>query len=433
MTRPPFATGRFPLPSTDRTRLPFRSAVRLLPLALALVLGLSPADAAPVDPAQVGTMAAAWMDRSVGFQGARIHSVRPLTWDAAQPAFYLVRLDPGGWILAGGDDALRPVVGWSTQGPVDGGLPPALASHLQDVERAVLDLRAAGGDGDGDGGRNQAAWSDLLHGHGPGSTGLRTSPGDVQPMLAAAWGQGSLYNTDCPGDPAGPGGHAFVGCVGVAIAQVLEYWNWPRQGQSVQSYTHETYGVIRVDFHQETYDWDAIMPDEINADVKELLYHAGVSVRMNYGPGSSTAQSSMIATGLRSFFRYQDTTLESMSAYYNIPKESLKNSIDSFNQAVVNGKDLEYGKPILDNAPQIITPPYFAMRLWPKVHFTMGGVGINTRAEVIDREGNPIPKLFAAGEVTGGVHGASRLGSCSITDCLVFGRIAGRNAAGAGA
>lgn len=126
-------------------------------------------------------------------------------------------------------------------------------------------------------------------------------------------------------------------------------------------------------------------------------------------------------------------SMESLAAYYNIPKEPLKNSIDSFNQAVINGKDLEYGKPILDNAPQIITPPYFAMRLWPKVHFTMGGVGINTRAEVIDRKGNPIPKLFAAGEVTGGVHGASRLGSCSITDCLVFGRIAGRNAAGAGA
>lgn len=126
-------------------------------------------------------------------------------------------------------------------------------------------------------------------------------------------------------------------------------------------------------------------------------------------------------------------SMESLSAYYNIPKESLKNSIDSFNQAVVSGKDLEYGRPILDNAPQIITPPYFAMRLWPKVHFTMGGVGINARAEVLDRAGKPIPKLFAAGEVTGGVHGASRLGSCSITDCLVFGRIAGRNAAGAGA
>ena len=126
------------------------------------------------------------------------------------------------------------------------------------------------------------------------------------------------------------------------------------------------------------------------------------------------------------------SSIEELAAQYDIPTESLQNTIAAFNRAVVYGKDSEFGKPILGNAQQIQTPPYYAMRLWPKVHFTMGGVGINTRAEVLDRDGNPIPKLFAAGEVTGGVHGASRLGSCSITDCLVFGRIAGKNVAGAG-
>lgn len=122
-------------------------------------------------------------------------------------------------------------------------------------------------------------------------------------------------------------------------------------------------------------------------------------------------------------------SIDALAAHYGIPKEFLKHTISAFNQAVANGKDIEFGKPILNNVPQINTSPYFAMRLWPKVHFTMGGIGINARAEVLDRDGNPIPKLFAAGEVTGGVHGASRLGSCSITDCLVFGRIAGKNAA----
>ncbi len=74
-------------------------------------------------------------------------------------------------------------------------------------------------------------------------------------------------------------------------------------------------------------------------------------------------------------------------------------------------------------------PPYYAMRLWPKVHHTMGGVCIDTSARVINIDGQVIPGLYAAGEVTGGVHGACRLGSCAITECLVFGRIAGRNAA----
>ncbi|MFA7331841.1 MAG: C10 family peptidase, partial [Candidatus Delongbacteria bacterium] len=85
-----------------------------------------------------------------------------------------------------------------------------------------------------------------------------------------------------------------------------EYWNWPQQGEFIQSYYHETYGEISVDFNQEFYNWDAISPTTVNADVKELLYHAGVSVRMNYGPNSSSAQSSMISTALRSYFRYQD-------------------------------------------------------------------------------------------------------------------------------
>jgi flavocytochrome c len=125
------------------------------------------------------------------------------------------------------------------------------------------------------------------------------------------------------------------------------------------------------------------------------------------------------------------SSIEGLAEQYDISTESLQNTIAAFNRTVANGKDSEFGKPILGNAQQIHTHPFYAMRLWPKVHFTMGGVGINTRAEVLDRDGNPIPKLFAAGEVTGGVHGASRIGSCSITDCLVFGRIAGNNAAGA--
>ena len=59
----------------------------------------------------------------------------------------------------------------------------------------------------------------------------------------------------------------------------------------------------------------------------------------------------------------------------------------------------------------------------------MGGVKINTETQVIDKEGNVIPNLFAAGEVTGGIHGSNRLGGNALTDTVVFGRIAGANAA----
>lgn len=122
-------------------------------------------------------------------------------------------------------------------------------------------------------------------------------------------------------------------------------------------------------------------------------------------------------------------TLKELAAFYDIPYQNIQETIEDFNKSFINGFDKSFGKPLIENASPIVNPPYYAMRLWPKVHFTMGGIRINVDSQVIDLEGNIIQGLYAAGEITGGVHGASRLGSCSITDCIVFGRIAGKKAA----
>ncbi|MFP4186902.1 MAG: FAD-binding protein, partial [Acholeplasmataceae bacterium] len=57
----------------------------------------------------------------------------------------------------------------------------------------------------------------------------------------------------------------------------------------------------------------------------------------------------------------------------------------------------------------------------PKVHHTMGGVRIDTKGRILDTKNEPIRNLYAIGEVTGGIHGASRLGSCAVTECVVMG------------
>jgi succinate dehydrogenase/fumarate reductase flavoprotein subunit len=119
--------------------------------------------------------------------------------------------------------------------------------------------------------------------------------------------------------------------------------------------------------------------------------------------------------------------LQDLANFYNIPLKDLNESLNNFNECFIEGVDKYFKKPLIEKANPIISPPYYAMRLWPKVHFTMGGIRIDSKARVIDIDGQAIENLYAAGEVTGGVHGASRLGSCSITDCLVFGRIAGKN------
>jgi len=121
--------------------------------------------------------------------------------------------------------------------------------------------------------------------------------------------------------------------------------------------------------------------------------------------------------------------LEDLASYYRLPYDTLQATVEKYNTYVTNNLDEEFGKPFPSKTAPMTHPPYYAIRLWPKVHHTMGGVQINVRGQVIDLNQNPIRGLFAAGEVTGGVHGACRLGSCAITDCLVFGRISGRNAA----
>ena len=142
------------------------------------------------------------------------------------------------------------------------------------------------------------------------------------------------------------------------------------------------------------------------------------------------AQGWDISRGLKKGVVRKFDGLRELAQAYEIPLTELEATVEKFNAFVRNGNDEEFDKPILPDAAPVEVPPYYAVRLWPKVHFTMGGVQIDTEARVLDLDGRPIPGLYAAGEVTGGVHGACRLGSCAITECLVFGRIAGRNAAG---
>lgn len=123
-------------------------------------------------------------------------------------------------------------------------------------------------------------------------------------------------------------------------------------------------------------------------------------------------------------------TMTELASTFAMPHGQLEATVQRYNHAITAGEADSFGKPLLRGAQVITKPPFYAIRLWPKVHFTSGGVGIDPQTRVVDLGGRPIPHLFAAGEVCGGVHGASRLGNCALTECMVFGRIAGQQAAG---
>lgn len=120
-------------------------------------------------------------------------------------------------------------------------------------------------------------------------------------------------------------------------------------------------------------------------------------------------------------------TLEAIADAYNIPKAAFLEEVQKFNGYVKAGKDPEFNRVLTFNKGVTISKaPYYAIEVTPKIHHTCGGVLINTKAQVLCAATNrPIKGLYAAGEITGGVHGASRLGTVAATDALVFGMIAG--------
>ncbi|SJZ63356.1 urocanate reductase [Cetobacterium ceti] len=118
-------------------------------------------------------------------------------------------------------------------------------------------------------------------------------------------------------------------------------------------------------------------------------------------------------------------TLDEGAKHFNIDAKELKNSVEKYNGYTKTGKDLEFEKR--GGLITLETPPYYILKVAPAIHHTMGGLVIDEKARVLDKKGKVIKGLYAAGEVTGDIHGKNRLGSNAIADITVFGRIAGKN------
>ncbi len=140
--------------------------------------------------------------------------------------------------------------------------------------------------------------------------------------------------------------------------------------------------------------------------------------------GASKAQT--LDWGLKYNVIKKADTLEELAEIYAIPADALKAQVESWNKAVDTGEDSEFGRP-MQKAMKLEQGPWYAVRMWPKVHYCMGGVKVNTRSEVLHLVSyKPIAGLYAAGEATGGIHGASRLGACAVAEGVVTGRNAGQ-------
>ena len=266
--------------------------------------------AAEVTPVTAATVARHFMER----QGVKA----PLTQAYCRlQEMYLFTATDGAFVLVAADDCVRPILAYSLSSPFADTLPDHIASWLQGYADEIVWLRSRGATA-------SAAvcneWDALLK--DDGQEPLYTVV--VAPLLTTTWKQGSPYNTLCPMDTLNR--KTISGCVAIAMAQVMKYWNHPAQGVGSYSYSTANCGTMSANFSATTYDW-AHMPNSITSAsptvnvnaVATLVYHAGVAAKMKYGYSSSSAttvSSNNLNTvtgerALRTFFKY-DKALHSV-------------------------------------------------------------------------------------------------------------------------
>jgi len=119
-------------------------------------------------------------------------------------------------------------------------------------------------------------------------------------------------------------------------------------------------------------------------------------------------------------------TLEELADILGIDKKQFLETVKNYNSYIERGEDPEFNRSI---AHPIAVPPFYGIEIGPNLMFTLGGVRINEQAEVLSTDGRPIPGLYAAGEVAGAGHGANYMSGNYVAMAIVFGRIAGQNAA----
>lgn len=161
---------------------------------------------------------------------------------------------------------------------------------------------------------------------------------------------------------------------------------------------------------------------------KDILAQTGKTAYLLFDQGvreSLKAIEGYVKQGLLT----QDDTLAGLAAKLNMSAENLEANVKAYNdyQASGNG-DKDFGRKASEMPRAIATGPYYAVEVGPAVHHTMGGIKINTNAEVLNTSDAVIPGLYAAGEVTGGVHGGNRLGGNAVADICIYGKIAADSA-----
>jgi len=189
--------------------------------------------------------------------------------------FYIFNLEPSGFIIISSNENTIPIIGYSFNENINlDNLPIQLDRVLDSYRENILYSINNNIEGSLE---IQSLWTKYSENIDRG-----ISIREVTPLITAMWNQGGEWNNLCPED-------ALVGCVAVAMGQVMYYWGHPTTGAGYSSYYHSMYGPLSVNFSEYTYDFSNMEDGNATYDSQLLLYHAGVSVNMDYSPWGSGA------------------------------------------------------------------------------------------------------------------------------------------------
>ena len=254
--------------------------------------------ATPVDQATAKAVASKFMSTS------NVHLTCTYRTESDATALFVFNTSDG-FVIVSADDCETPIIGYSHEGhfnPND--VPMQLEAYLQDFVARIQ----YGIENHVDADEITAKQWELVK--TIGRLNESKSAKAVEPLLTENWEQGCLYNSLCPEIGKVPCGHAEVGCVAVAMGQIMHYWRYPETGWGSHSYNNTGF-QLSADFGNTTYDWDH-MPDSLTDNstdaeieaVATLLFHCGVSVEMKYQSNGSGADSGDVPDALIRYFNY---------------------------------------------------------------------------------------------------------------------------------
>jgi hypothetical protein len=262
-------------------------------------------------------------------------------------AYYYVFNDQNkGFVIVSGNDATTPILGYSLEGSFNpDSIPDVIENWLKGYEEQIQIITENNLSTDS---TAKAEWNSLLKSSLSGAASSATII--VNNLVNTTWNQNKYYNKSCPTSANAASdcsGRVYAGCVATAMAQIMKYWSYPTQGISSHSYSHSTYGYLTGYFSSTTYDWNA-MPTYLtssNDEVATIMYHAGVSVDMNYGTSGSSAaifgSTKSTECALKTYFGYKKTLYGVSYSNYTSQAWStlIKHELDSLRPIIYRGEN----------------------------------------------------------------------------------------------